>query len=104
MGHYVGGKPAFALRKSSPLKKQEGEPQNHMFIEMRSAVNIPKEIDILDHILALPPKEQTEAFDKVQEIERKAMANQVAQPGLVTLMEYLDSKKILKGICTRNFE
>jgi phosphoglycolate phosphatase-like HAD superfamily hydrolase len=32
------------------------------------------------------------------------MATQVAQPGLVQLMTYLDSRGIRKGICTRNFD
>lgn len=75
-----------------------------MFAEMRKAVGIPKEIDILDHIHSLPSPEQDEAFGHIQAIERKAMAAQVPQPGLVTLMEYLDRSGIKKGICTRNFE
>ena len=32
------------------------------------------------------------------------MASQVAQPGLVQLMTYLDSRVVRKGICTRNFD
>ena len=32
------------------------------------------------------------------------MASQVAQPGLTQLMEYLDSRGVRKGICTRNFD
>jgi phosphoglycolate phosphatase-like HAD superfamily hydrolase len=32
------------------------------------------------------------------------MSSQQAQPGLVSLMSYLESKNIPKGICTRNFE
>ena len=83
---------------------EEGEPQNYMFGDMRSAVGIPKHLDILDYIYSLPDKQQTEAFDKVQDIERKAMAEQVPQPGLASLMEYLDRMNIKKAICTRNFE
>lgn len=75
-----------------------------MFADMRSAVNIPPGSDILEYIHSLPDKQQTEAFDKIQDIERKAMSEQVPQPGLVKLMEYLDSKQIYKAICTRNFE
>ncbi len=75
-----------------------------MFADMRSAVGIPKEDDILDYIHALPDKEQAEAFEKVQVIERRAMAEQKAQPGLDALLEYLDRTEIKKGICTRNFE
>ncbi|KAK1060157.1 hypothetical protein LTR74_012075 [Friedmanniomyces endolithicus] len=83
---------------------QEGEPQNYMFGQMRQAVGIPKEIDILDHIHSLSSSQQEEAFAKIQAIEQDAMAKQVPQPGLVTLMEYLDERGILKAICTRNFE
>lgn len=32
------------------------------------------------------------------------MTKQEPQPGLVQLMEYLESKNIPKGICTRNFD
>lgn len=31
------------------------------------------------------------------------MTNQIAQPGLLTLMTYLETRDIAKGICTRNF-
>lgn len=75
-----------------------------MFADMRSAVGIPKHIDILDYIYSLPDQQQVEAFAKVQDIERLAMAKQVPQPGLVALMEYLDRNGIKKAICTRNFE
>ncbi|GAB7341351.1 hypothetical protein MBLNU457_7611t2 [Dothideomycetes sp. NU457] len=80
------------------------EPQNYMFGEMRSALGITKSVDILEHIYSLPESEQQAAHDKIQAIEREAMAKQVPQAGLVTLMEYLDSKEIKKGICTRNFD
>ncbi|KAK0794001.1 hypothetical protein LTR48_000591 [Friedmanniomyces endolithicus] len=63
------------------------EPQNYMFGQMRQAVGIPKEIDILDHIHSLSSSQQEEAFAKIQAIERDAMAKQVPQPGLVTLMD-----------------
>lgn len=75
-----------------------------MFAEMRSAVNIPKESDILDYIHSLPDEQQQSAFAKIQAIERKAMAEQVPQPGLVSLLEFLDRNGIKKGICTRNFD
>ncbi|KAK5004351.1 hypothetical protein LTR28_009034, partial [Elasticomyces elasticus] len=74
-----------------------------MFSEMRSAVGIPKGEDILDYIYALPEKEQQEAHDKIEAVERKAMKEQKPQAGLISLMEYLDKKRIRKGICTRNF-
>lgn len=75
-----------------------------MFGEMRSALNIDKSIDILDHIYSLSEEQQEEAHAKIQAIERQAMEKQVPQAGLVTLMEFLDKHRIHKGICTRNFE
>lgn len=87
------------------------EPQNYMFGQMRAALGITKATDILDHIYSLPQSqkegevgEQEIAMEKVRAIEREAMQRQVAQPGLVELMEYLDRVGIKKGICTRNFE
>lgn len=79
-------------------------PQNYMFGEMRSALGITKAQDILDHVYSLPESEQEAAHEKIRAIERAAMEKQVPQAGIVSLMEYLDKKKIKKGICTRNFE
>lgn len=75
-----------------------------MFKEMRSAVQIPNESDILDYIHALPEPQQQEAFEKIQAIESRAMENQIPQAGLVSLLEYLDKHGIKKAICTRNFD
>ena len=75
-----------------------------MFEEMRAAINLPNDKDILDHIHSLPEEEQGDAFAAIQAIERRAMETQVPQPGLVTLMEYLDRKGMKKAICTRNFD
>jgi phosphoglycolate phosphatase-like HAD superfamily hydrolase len=86
------------------LNEQEGEPQNYMFGEMREALGITKETDILDHIYSLPAQSQSEAHEKIEAIERRAMVKQIPQPGLVELMKWLDKKGIPKAICTRNFE
>lgn len=75
-----------------------------MFGEMRGALNIDKGTDILDHCHSLPPSEQEEALEKIRTIERTAMTKQEPQPGLLSLMEYLESRDIPKGICTRNFD
>ncbi|KAH7358515.1 HAD-like domain-containing protein [Plectosphaerella cucumerina] len=81
------------------------EPQTYMFGQMRAALGITKSVDILDHIYELPtPEAQESALESIRAIEREAMAGQVAQPGLVQLMDYLDSRGLKKGICTRNFE
>jgi len=88
-------------------------PQNYMFREMRAALNIPKSIDILNHLLSLspdpdsttsPPTSPRErANDAIEAIERNAMTVQTPQPGLVELMTYLDKRKVPKALCTRNF-
>src|SRR5436853_4676783 len=88
-------------------------PQNHMFREMRAALNIPKSTDILDHLLSLsttlddstnpPTSPRQRARSTVEVIERNAMTVQIPQPGLVELMAYLDKKKVPKALCTRNF-
>ncbi|KAK0728683.1 HAD-like domain-containing protein [Lasiosphaeria miniovina] len=81
------------------------EPQMYMFAEMRAALGISKGTDILDHVYSLhTAEEQHHAMELIRGIERTAMALQVAQPGLVRLMEYLDERGIRKGICTRNFD
>lgn len=75
-----------------------------MFREMREALNIPRTTDILEHIDALPQSEQSAALEAIRAIERRAMAAQTPQPGLLTLMAYLDAHGIPKAICTRNFD
>ncbi|OAA77869.1 HAD-like domain protein [Akanthomyces lecanii RCEF 1005] len=79
------------------------EPQNYMFGEMRAVLGITKAVDIIDHINSLPAAEQAAAHAAIQNIERTAMAKQTPQPGLDTLMQYLDARGVPKAICTRNF-
>lgn len=94
------------------VKKKHGhrihpsqQPRDSLSQPRRAALGIDKETDILDHIYELPtPDEQDAAFDKIRAIERRAMASQKPQPGLVQLMDYLDDRGVPKGICTRNFE
>ena len=75
-----------------------------MFAEMRSVLGIEKPTDILDHCHSLPEPQQTAALESIRNIERTAMTHQEPQPRLFPLMEYLTSKNIPKGICTRNFD
>lgn len=75
-----------------------------MFHDMRTALGITKSTDILEHVESLPPAQQATALEAIRAIERKAMATQIPQPGLNTLMSYLDSRGIRKAICTRNFD
>ncbi|KAI2795050.1 putative hydrolase [Penicillium oxalicum] len=80
-------------------------PQHHMFTEMRDALGIDKSIDILDHIRDLPTAEDRDAaIARIQAVERRAMLEQEPQPGLVKLMEYLQSRGLRRALCTRNFE
>ncbi|CAF3569027.1 unnamed protein product [Fusarium graminearum] len=80
------------------------EPQTYMFKEMRDILGINKTTDILEYIETLPKSEQSGALESIRNIERKAMRTQTPQPGLMTLMAYLDTNAIPKAICTRNFD
>ncbi|KAK6441964.1 hypothetical protein LTR95_001799 [Oleoguttula sp. CCFEE 5521] len=101
---YVSQSNARDLDATTDRNPEEGEPQNYMFGEMREALGITKQIDILDHIYSLPTDQQATAHAKIEAIEHAAMQKQVPQPGLVTLMEFLDKHSIHKAICTRNFD
>ncbi|KAL7659323.1 HAD-like protein [Aspergillus welwitschiae] len=80
-------------------------PQNHMFSEMRQALNISPKVDILHHISRLPtPESRLEATNKIKAIERTAMESQQPQPGLVELMDFLEERGVKRALCTRNFE
>ncbi|KAJ9253957.1 hypothetical protein DTO207G8_3818 [Paecilomyces variotii] len=80
-------------------------PQHYMFGEMRAALGIDKSVDILEHIRGLPTlKDRMKAVSKVQAIEREAMLKQQPQPGLVKLMDYIESRGMRRALCTRNFE
>ncbi|KAL8951652.1 MAG: hypothetical protein Q9222_002380 [Ikaeria aurantiellina] len=71
---------------------------------MRSALNIPKSTDILDHIHSLPQPAQDEAQTAIRAIERAAMVEQEPQPGLEELISYLERRGMRMGLCTRNFD
>ncbi|ODQ54604.1 HAD-like protein [Saitoella complicata NRRL Y-17804] len=70
---------------------------------MRQALKIAPAIDILDHIHSLPQPEQSEAEEAIRSIERRAMQEMKAQPGLRELFAFLEHQGIPKAICTRNF-
>lgn len=74
-------------------------------LSIRDALGIEKGVDIIHHIRGLPTfTARTDAIAIVRDIERKAMVKQVPQPGLVELMDYLNSKNVKRALCTRNFE
>ena len=75
-----------------------------MFAQMRQALGIPKSTDILDHLHSLPQPAQDEAQTAIRAIERAAMVEQEAQPGLIELISYLEGRGVRMGLCTRNFE
>lgn len=75
-----------------------------MFGQMRAALGITKAVDILEHIETLPANERIAGLEAISAIEREAMKSQAPQPGLTTLMSYLDRRQIRKAICTRNFQ
>lgn len=75
-----------------------------MFGEMRSAINCPKTSDILEHVYAMPAAEQDTAMEAIRDVERRAMTSQTPQPGLLTLITFLETHNLPMGICTRNFD
>jgi phosphoglycolate phosphatase-like HAD superfamily hydrolase len=75
-----------------------------MFHQMRTVLDISRHTDILEHIYSLPAEAQEKAMASIRAIEAEAMTLQTPQPGLVTLMAYLDARGVRKGICTRNFD
>ena len=83
---------------------QHSKPQSYMFAQMRQALGIPKSTDILDHLHSLPQPAQDEAQTAIRAIERAAMVEQEAQPGLIELISYLEGRGVRMGLCTRNFE
>lgn len=93
-----------------------------MFREMRAVLDIPKSVDILEHIQSLSAEPDNtsssagevrstrdRAVEAIRKIERKAMTEQQPQPGLLELMSYLQQKStdpqinLRVALCTRNF-
>ena len=70
----------------------------------RAEIGISAGHDILEYIARLPEPEKEDAFAKIRAIETAAMPKQTPQPGLVELMDYVDSKGLPKALCTRNFK
>ncbi|KAI9932824.1 hypothetical protein MW887_009076 [Aspergillus wentii] len=76
-----------------------------MFVKMRNAIGIDKNVDILHHIQRLAtPEERLAAVEKIKAVEREAMLTQEPQPGLVDLMDYLHGRGLKRALCTRNIE
>ncbi len=95
--------PPSALSHSYPLFFLPLQPSPSKSVP-RSALQIPKTTDILDHIHSLPEPAQSHAQATVRAIETSAMVHQEPQPGLDELIDYLERRNVRMGLCTRNFE
>ena len=94
-----------AVSKLSSTLTLSHDPSNLNFpLTRRAALSIPKSTDILDHIHSLPEPAQSQAQTAIRAIETSAMIEQEPQPGLNELIEYLESRQVRMGLCTRNFE
>ncbi|XP_057547271.1 haloacid dehalogenase-like hydrolase domain-containing protein At2g33255 isoform X2 [Amaranthus tricolor] len=62
----------------------------------------PSGIDILHHIESWNPNEQQKAYQIIADFERQGLDRLQIMPGATELCGFLDSKKIRKGLITRN--
>ncbi|KAK6645835.1 hypothetical protein PHAVU_L001872 [Phaseolus vulgaris] len=62
----------------------------------------PSGIDILGHIETWPPHKKQKAYDAIAEVERQGLQRLQIMPGASELCAILDSKKIRRGLITRN--
>jgi HAD superfamily hydrolase (TIGR01549 family) len=92
------------LRRCGKNNTTSAQREKWLLTLSSEALGIQKPTDILDHVYSLPEADQEEAHEKIRSIERTAMKSQQPQAGLVELMDYLDSRGVQKGICTRNFD
>ncbi|KAH1139011.1 hypothetical protein AAZX31_10G180800 [Glycine max] len=69
---------------------------------LRLKAENPSGIDILGHIDGWPPHKQRKAFDAIAEVERQGLERLQIMPGCAELCAMLDSKKIRRGLITRN--
>jgi phosphoglycolate phosphatase-like HAD superfamily hydrolase len=79
------------------------KPQTWMFGEMRSQLEVPSGVDILDHLGSLPTEEDKHIAElKLRAIEEKAMNEQEPTKGLLNIFTKLNNLGIKTSICTRN--
>ena len=96
--------PDAVSKPSNILTTGQQSDQSKLPSVRRAALSIPKTTDILDHIHSLPEPAQSQAQTAIRAIETSAMIEQEPQPGLTELIEYLESRHVRMGLCTRNFE
>ncbi|XP_073106234.1 haloacid dehalogenase-like hydrolase domain-containing protein At2g33255 isoform X2 [Elaeis guineensis] len=61
-------------------------------------------VDVLHHIEKWAPPEQQKAYEIITHFERQGLDRLQIMPGATELCEYLDSKKIRRGLITRNIK
>ncbi|WOL05129.1 haloacid dehalogenase-like hydrolase domain-containing protein [Canna indica] len=61
-------------------------------------------VDILHHIETLPPAEQQRAYEIIARFEGQGLDRLQIMPGALELCRYLDSRKIRRGLITRNMK
>ncbi|CAA7403286.1 unnamed protein product [Spirodela intermedia] len=71
------------------------------YIAMRSR-NPNGSIDILHHIETLSPPAQKKAYEVIASFERQALERLEIMPGAAELCGFLDSRKLRRGLITRN--
>ncbi|XP_027363107.1 haloacid dehalogenase-like hydrolase domain-containing protein At2g33255 isoform X1 [Abrus precatorius] len=64
----------------------------------------PSGIDILSHIDTWQPVKQCKAYDTIADFERQGLHRLQIMPGAAELCGLLDSKKIRRGLITRNMK
>ncbi|CAN1144792.1 Haloacid dehalogenase-like hydrolase domain-containing protein At2g33255 [Linum perenne] len=64
----------------------------------------PSGIDILHHIEKWSPDKQRKAYEIIVDYERQGLDRLQIMPGAEELCGFLDSKKIRRGLITRNFK
>ncbi|XP_044484095.1 haloacid dehalogenase-like hydrolase domain-containing protein At2g33255 [Mangifera indica] len=64
----------------------------------------PTGIDILHHIENWSPDKQRQAYQIIADFERQGLDRLQIMPGAAQLCGFLDSKKIRRGLVTRNFK
>ncbi|KAL5781569.1 hypothetical protein ACOSP7_006598 [Xanthoceras sorbifolium] len=68
----------------------------------RLKANNPSGIDILHHIENWTPDKQRKAYQTIADYERQGLDRLQIMPGAAQLYGFLDSKKIRRGLITRN--
>ncbi|RKP08792.1 haloacid dehalogenase-like hydrolase [Thamnocephalis sphaerospora] len=77
-------------------------PQSNFIGRMRRELAVPDGTDVLAHAASLEAKARLAAEQLIKQIEDEAMLTMEMQPGLETLVEFLEAHQLPKAILTRN--